>query len=189
MRRFLLAGGLWLCPVAALAQAVTPADLEDYVVEARIVMDQQIRRDGRDIAVQLHQRLRVSFLVGNAIEWEMSSTSHTPRGPRQGPSQKGRLVLGKVIDARNLDGGQAVWFFEDGVLTSLRTYGNAGGYKRTIRFTRNADGIGCSVVASHVREEGVGRVETRSVIDNLPVTILSAKQTSSACKVSKRPAT
>lgn len=189
MQRLLLAGWFGLFPVAAFAQAVTPADLEDYVVEARVVMDQQIRREGRDFPVQLHQRLRIAFLVGNAIEWEMSSTSHTPRGPRQGPAQKGRLVLGKVVEAKNLDGGQAVWFFEDGALTSLRTYGNAGGYKRTISFTRDDSGMTCSIMASHVREEGVGRVATRSVIDNSPVTVLSSKQASSACKVSKRPET
>ena len=172
MRQFLLAGLLGLSPMAAFAQAVTAADLEGHVVEVRIVMSQLIRREGRDIPVQLHQRLRVAFYVGNAVEWEMASTSHTPRGPRPGPIRKGRLVLGKVVEAKNLDGGQAVWLFEDGALTSLRTFGNAGGYKRTIAFTRGEKGITCSATAAHVREESVGRVSTLSVIDNQPVTIL-----------------
>jgi hypothetical protein len=117
----------------------------------------------------------------------MSSTSHGPRGAKDGPAFKGRVVLGKVNDARNMDGGQSVWFFDEGALTSLRTYGNAGGYKRTITFSRDAKGLNCAVKASHVREEGVGRVATRSIVDSAPVTILSSKQSSSACKVSKAP--
>lgn len=189
MRTWLLAGCLGLLPAAASAQAVTLADLEGYVVDARIAIAQQLRREGREFPAQLDQRLRVKFLPDNAVDFEMSSTSQTPRGSRQGPTQKGHTSLGKVVEAKNMDGGQAVWFFEDGALTSLRTYGNAGGYKRTITFTRDAKGITCSIVGSHVREDGVGRIETRSVIDNVPVTILSAKQASSACKLSKPPAT
>jgi hypothetical protein len=181
---------LWLVapPGAALAQSVTQADLEGHVVEARVVMDQQLRREGRDFPAQLDQRLRLRFLPGAAVEFHVSSTSHTPRGTKPGPDQKGRVVIGKVVDARNMDGGQAVWVFEDGALTSLRTYGNAGGYKRTISFARSDKGLTCVVKATFVREEGVGRVATRSVIDNVPVTILSAKQSASNCRVSKGPA-
>lgn len=189
MRRLLVAGWLGLLPAAAGAQAVTQADLEGHVVEARVVMNQQLRREGREFPAQLDQRVRIKFLPGDVVEFKMSSTSTTPRGTRQGPDQNGRVVVGKVADARNMDGGQAVWIFEDATLTSLRTYGAAGGYKRTISFARDGNGLTCAVKASYVREDGVGQIATRSIIDNVPVTILSAKQTSSGCKVVKAPAT
>ena len=68
-------------------------------------------------------------------------------------------------------------------------YGNAGGFKRTIHFARDgADTFTCKIEAAYLREDGVGRVATRSAIDNVPFTILSAKQVSSSCKVSKSPA-
>lgn len=187
MRKLFLAGCFALLPVAAHAQTVTAADLEGYAVDARTVMDQRIRRDGRDINIQVHFRVQIDFEPDNVIRFEFSSTSFGPRGSRQAPVQKGRALLGRVIEPRNLDGGQVVWVFEDGALTTLRIFGNAGGFKRTISFTRTdgAGGFACKIEAAHLREDGVGRVSTRSPVDNAPVTILSSKQASSSCKVSK----
>jgi hypothetical protein len=186
MRKLFLVGCLVLLPIAAHAQAVTPADLEGYAVDTRVVMDQRIRREGRELNVQVHFRAQVTFEPENVIRFEFSSTAFGPRGSRQAPTQKGRALLGKVVEPRNLDGGQAVWVFDDGALTTLRTFGNAGGFKRTISFERDGAGaFSCKINAAHLREEGVGRVATRSPVDNVPVTILSSKQVSSTCKVSK----
>lgn len=186
MRKQLLAGCLVLLPTVAQTQTVTPADLEGYAVDTRVVMDQRIRRDGRDLNVQVHFRAQIAFEPDNVILFEFSSTAFGPRGSRQAPVQKGRALLGKVVEPRNLDGGQAVWVFEDGALSTLRTFGNAGGFKRTISFERDGAGaFTCKIKAAHLREEGVGRVATRSPVDNAPVTILSSKQASSSCKVSK----
>lgn len=189
MQKQLLAGWLVLSATLAHAQTVTPADLQGYAVDTRVVMDQRIRRDGRDINVQVHFRAQIAFEPDNVILFEFSSTSFGPRGSRQMPVQKGRALLGKVVEPRNLDGGQVVWVFEDGALTTLRIFGNAGGFKRTISFTRDGAGaFTCTINAAHLREDGVGRVATRSPVDNAPVTILSSKQVSSSCKVSKAPA-
>jgi hypothetical protein len=186
MRKLLVVGWLALLPTAAHTQNVTPADLEGYAVDTRVVMDQRIRRDGREFNVQMHLRGRILLEPDNVISFEFSATSFGPRGSRQAPVQKGRGLLGKVVEARNFDGGQVVWVFEDGALTTLRTFGNAGGFKRTISFERDgADAFTCRINAAHLREEGVGRVATRSRVDNAPVTILSSKQASSSCKVSK----
>ncbi len=94
-------------------------------------------------------------------------------------------MLGKVVEPGNLDGGQAVWMFENGALTTLRIYGNAGGFKRTIIFARDGDAFTCKIDAAYLREDGVGRVAFRSAVDNVPTTILNSKQVSSSCKVSK----
>jgi hypothetical protein len=186
MRKQLLASWRVLLPTMVHAQTVTPADLEGYAIDTRVVMDQRIRRDGRDFNVQMHFRAQIAFEPDNVIQFELSSTGFGPRGSRQAPVRKGRALLGKVVETRNGDGGQATWMFEDGALTTFRIFGNAGGFKRTIRFERDgADAFTCKADAAYVREEGVGRVATRSAVDNVPFTILSAKQTSSSCKISK----
>ena len=186
MRKLFVAGWLALLPTMAHTQTVTPADLEGYAVDTRVIMDQRIRRDGREFNVQMHFRAQIAFEPDNVIRFELSSTSFGPRGSREAPVRKGRALLGKVVESRNGDGGQAVWKFEDGALTTLRIFGNAGGFKRTIHFGRDgADAFTCKSEAAYVREDGVGRVATRAAVDNAPVTILSAKQTSSSCKVSK----
>ncbi|MET0278490.1 MAG: hypothetical protein ABW198_09170 [Pseudorhodoplanes sp.] len=189
MRRLLLGGWIAFVPVAALAQPVTPADLEGNVLEARLVVAQQIRREGREFPVEVHQQLRFVFRPERVVEWSMIPVSHTPRGVRQGPTQTGRVAMNKVVDARGPGGGQAIWLFEDGTLTTLRTFGGDGGFKRTISFTREGNGFACSLKSTFMREEGVGRIATRSVIDNVPLTILSARQVSSSCRIAKNPAT
>lgn len=185
MQQQLLAGFFVLFPATAFAQAITPADLEDHVVETSVTLDRHLQMKGREVPNRLDMRLRVTFLRDNAIDFHMTSTSHTPRGSRDGPVFNGHVVLGKVYDARSNDGGKAAWYFDHGVLTSVRTFGDAGGFKRTISFSRNAKGLNCTVSASYFHEDGVGRVATRSVIDNTPLTILNSKQVSSSCKVAK----
>ncbi len=186
MRKRLLAGWLFLLPTLAHAQTVTPADLDGYAVDTRVIVDQRIRRDGREFNLQMHFHAQIVFEPDNVVRFEFSSTGFGPRGARQAPVRKGRALLGKVVESGDLDGGQAAWTFENGALTTLRIYGNAGGFKRTIHFARDgADAFTCKAEAAYLREDGVGRVATRSAIDNVPFTILSAKQVSSSCKVSK----
>lgn len=179
---------LWLClcPAPALGQPVTPADLEGAVVDARVILDQQVRREGRQFGVQLHQQIRIAFLPDGKIEFSITPTSHSPRGVRRGAARKGTTTFGKARESKFLGGGQTVWIFEDEALTSLRTYAGAGGYKRTIAFARQGQSITCSIKETFVREEGVGRVALRSGIDSAPVTVLSAKQVGSSCRVGVR---
>ncbi len=186
MRKLLVVAWVAFLPTVAHTQAVTPTDLEGYTVDTRVVVDQRIRRDGRDLNIQMHFRAQVAFEPDNVVRFEFSSTGFGPRGARQSPGLKGRALLGKVVESRDRDGGQAAWTFENGALTTLRIYGNAGGFKRTISFDRNgADSFTCKAEAAYLREDGVGRVATRSAIDNVPFTVLTAKQVSSSCKVSK----
>jgi hypothetical protein len=186
MQKLLVLGWLVLLPTVAHTQSVTPADLEGYAVDTRVVMDQRTRSNGRDFNVQMHFRAKIAFEPDDVILFELSSIGFGPRGSRQAPARKGRALLGKVTESRNHDGGQAVWTFENGALTTLRIYGNAGGFKRTISFMRDgADAFSCKIEAAYLREDGVGRVAFRSAVDNAPVAILSSKQASSSCKVSK----
>ena len=186
MRKLWLVGWFVLLPTLAHTQAVTPTDLEGYTVDTQVVVDQRIRRDGRELNIQMHFRTQVAFEPDDVVRFEFSSTGFGPRGARQSPVQKGRALLGKVVEPRDVHGGQSVWTFENSALTTLRIYVHAGGFKRTIHFARNgADAFSRKAEAAYLREDGVGRVASRSAIDNVPFTVLTANQVSSSCKVSK----
>src|SRR5690606_21988970 len=119
----------------AHAQAVTPADLDGYRVDTRVVLDQRIRRAGREFGVQMHFGAQIVFEPDNVVAFEFSSEGFGPRGARRAPVRKGRALLGKAVEAKA--GGHAKWEFEDGTLTMIRIFGDAGGFKRTISFTRD----------------------------------------------------
>ncbi len=191
MKRTALLLSLWLYPATGWSQSasLTAADLVGATVDAKVTMDQVIQREGRQFPVQLHQQIKVTFLDGDTIEWSLTPVSDTPRGRRQGPTRRAKTSLGKPRDTNTLGGGQALWFFEDNTLILIRTYGGAGGYKRTISFERKGDGFACTARETFMREEGVGRVSLRSAIDDVPVVIVNAKMASSSCKVTlKKPA-
>ncbi len=56
MRKLLVLGWFALLPTTAHTQNVTPADLDGYSVDTRVVMDQRTRRNGREANVQVHFR-------------------------------------------------------------------------------------------------------------------------------------
>jgi hypothetical protein len=187
-RSSIMALAMLLLPALAGSQpaSITLADLEGAIVEARVTMDQIIEREGRQFPTRTHQVTTITFNSGGRIEWSSVSTSDTPRGQRQGPVRSGKTTLGKARDSKFLGGGQAVWFFEDNALISLRTFADAGGFKRTVSFTLKDGVISCTANEAHVREEGVGGISFRSAIDDAPIVIISSKQSSSSCKVTPK---
>ena len=137
MQKLLVLSWLVLLPTVAHTQTVTPADLEGYAVDTRVVIDQRTRRDGREFNVQMHFGAQIAFEPDQCCQVRVIVDRIWTARSAAGPCKKGRALLGKVIEARNLDGGQVVWMFENGALTTLRIYGNAGGFKRTIHFARD----------------------------------------------------
>ena len=188
--RWLIAGLMLLGPAPAFAQGVTFADLEGAVVEARVVNDQLIRRDGHEFTVQFTQVSRMVFKPGGLIEWSVAPTSLTPKGLKPGARRQGTSPLGKPGQTESLGGGEGIWLFEEGVLTNLRTYSKSGGYKRTFAFVRKGEEMNCTAREVFMREEGAGPITLRSAIDNTPMQVLSFKPVTSSCKViPKKPGT
>ena len=93
MKPYWLAFGLSLYSVAAVGQPVTLVELDGAVVETTVTMAQQIRREGREFPVKLHQQQKITFFSDNKIEWTTTPTAHTPRGIRQGPTRTGRIKI------------------------------------------------------------------------------------------------
>ena len=86
-------------------------------------------------------------------------------------------------------GGHGVWTFEDGTLSFLRIL-KGGAIRWNVVFERDGGALKCKAAENLVREEGVRGIITQSALDDVPMVILSAKQISSTCRVTKqvRPA-
>jgi hypothetical protein len=191
--RALAVFGVAVCAAPAWSQTVTFADLQGSVIEASVVYDQTVRwaGAGRDVRqTRLQTDLRTVIGPGNAITdtWTVMVTSH--RGTRQSTPETASYTLGRPQQVSNLGGGHAVWTFADGELTFLRTY-KTGGYKRTIAFARaaraagGAGGLTCTIRAPVAREEGAGEIRTESPFGG-ELEVLSRKQVSSTCRVTRR---
>jgi hypothetical protein len=184
MPRIGLGLALGLAATPAWSQAVTIADLQEATIEAAVVYQQQLRRDGQVFPNQMRQTWTTVIGPGDAIRSTTSNTSEGARGSRISAPRSGSFTLGKPRAVSDLGGGDAVWVFTNGTLNYLRTYKGAGGYKRTFTFTRAGGGINCSIRTAFARENGVGRIDLESPF-GVRVEILSSKQVSSTCRVSK----
>jgi hypothetical protein len=179
-----LALALGLIATPAWSQPVTFADLQGATIEATIVSHQVRRRDGQILSGESRQTWRTVIGPGDAIQSTTSTTASSERGTRTSAPRTGSFTLGKPRPVSDLGGGHAVWAFTNGTLNYLRTYKGAGGYKRTFTFSRGASGIACTIRTAFARETGVGRIDMESPFGDR-VEILSSKQVSSSCRVSK----
>jgi hypothetical protein len=179
---------IWGQTAATIAQPNDPvkfAELAGSVIEARVVRDQIIRREGRTFPTRLQNDIELVIGPDDRIQQTITPTSDTPRGRRVGRTRTGVFTLEKPHSLRGLGGGDGVYIFEDAVLTFLRTY-KEGAFKRTIAFSRSSGGLSCAADEAFVREEGVGDLTLNSGIDDVPVILVSYKQLSSTCRVIKQ---
>jgi hypothetical protein len=173
-----------LAAVPAWAQAVTFAELEGLTIEANIVRDQVVRREGSQFLTENDVRWKVVIGPGGAIENTLSQTSHTARGEHKSRPRTVSYVLGKEHQEWSQGGGTAVWEFTDGTLTYMRTF-SQGAYRADVAVSRGPAGLICSITDSFGREDGRGALVMQSVIDGSEVTILSSHLVSSTCRVIK----
>jgi hypothetical protein len=175
---------LWLPLLSAPAssQAVTFAELEGALVEALVVHEQVIRREGREFPTRFESALTLVIGPGDKYQSTWTPTSHTPRGARQGTPRTSLISLEKTRELPTMGGGHGVAVFIDGTLTALRTF-KGGAYKRTIAFARGAEGLTCAANETFAREAGAGTIFLDSPFDGVPMIVVSAKQLSSTCRV------
>ena len=182
---------IWGQTAATTAQPNDPlmfAELVGSVIEARVVRDQIIRREGRTFPVRFQNDVKLVIESDDRIRQTITPTSDTPRGRRVGRTRTGLFTLEKPHSLNGLGGGDGVYIFENAVLTFLRTF-KEGGFKRTIAFNRSSGGLSCTASEAYAREEGVGDLTLNSAIDDTPVIVVSSKQISSTCRVVKQSQT
>jgi hypothetical protein len=170
---------------ASPGQALTLAELEGAEIQVKIVRHQMVRREGREFPVTVHNDWKLILRPGGMIEQTHDSTAHTPRGPRRAETLTGSFLVDHVRDVQSAGGGRAVWQFNEGTLTFLRTF-KSGALKTTVALARGAEGLTCTANETFAREKGSGRIELKSRVDDAPITILSWKPVSSDCRVTKR---
>jgi hypothetical protein len=168
------------------AAGVTLADLEGAVIETSVVYDRTIRlQDQGVIPSRLQHDRAITIGPGGNLHSTLVHNISTPRGPvfRQ---ESGSATISKPKQIQSLGGGgDAIWIFENGTLTLLRTY-RFGAYKMEIVFTRGPTGISCKARAPWARENGTGSIEMASAGNGQNFEVISARQISSSCRVTKR---
>jgi hypothetical protein len=172
-------------PAQSGAGAVTFADLDGAVVEASVVLHHVIRRQGEQFPTRAVNGTRIA-IVGERLYVTQTHVSHHPGGVSKGKPMTYSTVLEQPGVTRTMGGGHGLWIFKDGILTTLRIYDQGGAFKRDIAFTRAGKGFACKVTEGYAREGGTGSVTFNSPINGKRVTVVSARQTSSSCKVTKR---
>ena len=190
--RIISASGPMLClvalPAPAAAQAVTLSDLEGQAVEAEVLREQVGRRQGQTSTARLHQSWKLSINADKSVEMTVSTTRHGSDGTRKAKPSSGLFKLDEVKELPSSIGGEGVWRFEDGSLSFIRTF-PSGAYRAMFAFTRGPAGLTCTVGETFARENGRGEIRILSPFaGGGEVTLVSTKQLSSSCTVTKKQA-
>jgi hypothetical protein len=164
--------------------AVTFDELEGFTIEANIVRDQLVQRDGRQVPQQAHTSWRIIMGPGASIQSTVNVAFHNPHGQSNAEPLTGSFILDQSRYVGSRGGGQGVWHFEGETLTFTRTF-EQGAFRVKFTFSRNNDGLSCQASEVFARESGTGRITLQSPITGQPVTIIRAKQISSNCRVFK----
>src|SRR5262249_19632454 len=186
-----IAGAAWtlaylvLSSHAARCQEIKFADLEGTTVATEITFDQMIRRDAMKFATKLTQVWKISPGENKAVDFTMDSTARGAFGTRKAKQLVGSFELDESRSVANRGGGDVLWTFADGTLTFVRTL-PSGAYRMHIAFAHGPDGPTCTVTGAFARENGTGPIQLISPFNGDRITILSAKQVASSCKVGRK---
>jgi hypothetical protein len=196
MRRALLIIGVMVClcsPAECQPKAnepapsdITIADLRGLTIEATVFHQQVVTRNGGE-PFPNRQRVDIKFSVTqeDKMEGSILSTAYI-----HGAAYKGTQSFSSRLErpgvGTNFGGGNGVWIFQDGMLTSLYVYKAGGAYKREFSFSRTSSGLACAIKESFARENGTGPIVWNSSVDGARMSIIRTTQTSATCKVTKK---
>ena len=167
----------------AHAQTLTFDELVGARFEVKIEAARTDRAGGEVRQQHVVYRHTVQPEPNNRVQYSQTFTFTFNRPGRQTVTRSwsGNVVLGVPYAFRD---GQRVWIFENDALISLRTL-DEGGSKLVIRAARTAEGFTCQAALDYAREIGVGKITSNNSISGKRVDILSEKQLSSDCRVSR----
>lgn len=172
---FLLAS---LAMQTAPAFAITLEELQGVTIQSRVNYDMRIRRAEGTFDTQMNMVWKFKIDPEGRVNGEMTRTVTTPRGPRsQTTPMRGRIDK----PGSPALGGEGIWLIEGDKLVLLRAF-EAGGFKSEIEFSGKPPDLKCTIRAPFVREEGK-QIRTSTSVVGGPVTVLSAVQRSSDCRL------
>jgi hypothetical protein len=161
---------LAVIPDPALGQQVTLADLGGVVIEARLLRQQTLFREGREVSNQFQNDLKIEIGLSDRIQQMNSPTAYTARGIRKGKTTSGSWTIERSRETVTRGGGHSMWIFADGTLTFLRTF-KGGALKRVFAFARSSNRLNCTASRTFVHEQGVRGIHLDSGIDDVPTVI------------------
>jgi hypothetical protein len=162
------------------ARAVTLEDLKGASLQVRASYNMRIRRAEGEFTTQATHVMKFKIDEEGRIVGEVNRTVTTPRGPRT-RTHPMKARIGTPGEPQM--GGHGLWLIDGDKLVLLRAF-DAGGFKAEIEFKGSGQAMTCSYRAPFVREEGKNVRMQQSVVGG-PVTVLSATQTSSDCRVTR----
>jgi hypothetical protein len=165
--------------------AVTIAELNGVVIEAAVVHQQVLLRQGEKFPNR-SEFFEKYVIKGDKIEGTINPTNHNHWGTRKGKTQTAAATLERPTDSKNFGGGNGVWIFDQGTITNLYVFKGGGAFRREIFLSRTDNGLSCTIKQSFARENGVGSIVWNSSVDGSVLTLVSNKVISSSCKISKR---
>ena len=167
----------------ACGQTVTLADLEGVVVQASVSYQNHARWNGKEIQNHSRTHWTITLRRDGAGRSEWSTTVQNAGRSYTSAPISGSFTVAQARQAASLGSGHALWVFDNGVLTLLRTY-RAGGFKLSIAFTQNSGHLACTIRAVNARETGAGNTRRDSPFGG-EYEIISATPTGSTCNVTK----
>jgi hypothetical protein len=170
-----------LATIPAPAGAITPEDLKGVGLQLRANYNMRVRRAEGEFSTQASRVIRVKIDGEGRILGQVTRTVTTPRGPRVcNHPIKARIGKPGTPDS----GGDGLWLIDGDKLVLLRTF-DSGGFKGEVEFKGSGSAMTCTFRAPFVREEGKQNVRMPKSVIGGPVTVLSATQTGSDCKISR----
>jgi hypothetical protein len=171
--------GLLAHVARANAQGVTPESLYGRSIEASVIYQQRVRLESRgefDTTVRADWRLNIGG--DGKVNGTFTRSSTAPSGRPISTSRQFSAVIGRPRQVGG--GGHSVMILSGNTLTVLRTF-EVGGSKTTITFS----GGGCSIRSPIVQEVGAGRTRRDAIAGGGTVEIISARQVSSSCRMTR----
>jgi hypothetical protein len=141
-----------------------------------------LKIDGRTVSVKVEQGWKLQIDQGKDIGTRMDTTVRGPRGTRKAEPLIGRFALDEQGPIASRGGGQALFTFEDGTLTFVRTM-KSGAFRVAYTIARSEKGLICTATAQYAKERGAPVRFTSPFGDE--VTVIDWKPGAATCRVTK----
>jgi hypothetical protein len=165
--------------------AVTAVDLRGAVVETTVVHQQVIQRTGAPYANKQKNDTTITIGMDDRIGGWAIATGNNQFGVFKGQRLALSSALHRPFASSNVGGGNGLWIFQGGRLVHFYVYKGGGALKREISFSHTGSGLACKAAESFARENGTGPIIWNSSVDGVRTKLVSSKQISSTCRVTK----
>lgn len=169
---------------SSVAQGITLDDLQGTKIDTVVKFTGQFRKEKGGGPGYVTQRMSTEIGPGDAVKSTLRREVIAVTQAGNKSAAITRSLSGAVGRPGQNDIGAFLWVLKDDSLVLLRTQ-EVGAQVMTLKFGRGPSGLTCSIETALAKEVGAGAGKTVSAFSG-KVVMVSMKQTSSICSVSKR---